>query len=196
LFLLCSSSGAKVETHRLLLREVGLAQLLEFLEAEVSAFGCVPASYARRDSRAMLWLVLAIFFFWSAAASAGDYKVTYAIDLEGRTDAGRIETCVYGHTCDITILSMGLTTDLHFIYPQYRDVCVYVSSRWGAAFSIMANRQFISIPQDRCTAYQSMSGCREANMTWFRTTRSVSSTSRSQTCDKCRIFPFISQKLG
>jgi hypothetical protein len=88
LFLLCSSSGAKVETHRLLLREVGLAQLLEFLEAEVSAFGCVPASYARRDSRAMLWLVLAIFFFWSAAASAGDYKVTYAIDLEGRTDAG------------------------------------------------------------------------------------------------------------
>jgi hypothetical protein len=46
----------------------------------------------------MLWLVLAIFFFWSAAASAGDYKVTYAIDLEGRTDAGRIETCVYGHT--------------------------------------------------------------------------------------------------
>jgi len=173
-----------------------LAQLLEFLEAEVSAFGCVPASYARRDSRAMLWLVLAIFFFWSAAASAGDYKVTYAIDLEGRTDAGRIETCVYGHTCDITILSMGLTTDLHFIYPQYRDVCVYVSSRWGAAFSIMANRQFISIPQDRCTAYQSMSGCREANMTWFRTTRSVSSTSRSQTCDKCRIFPFISQKLG
>jgi len=112
-----------------------VARVVEFWKPNSPHLAALPRTMlAITSCRAMLWLALVFFFCWSAAASAGDYKVTYAIDVEGRTDAGTIETCVYKDICHITSASLNLTISLGFVYPEYRFVYADVSSRWGCCY--------------------------------------------------------------
>ncbi len=45
--------------------------------------------------RSICAALLTCFLFSSNNSSAGDFSLIYAIDANGKTDAGRIETCEY-----------------------------------------------------------------------------------------------------
>jgi hypothetical protein len=83
------------------------------------------AAFRRTNHRALL----AFFLLSSAGASAGDYSVTYAIDANGKNDAGKIETCNYDKPCEIEPVGLGLSIFLSFIRPDHRSVQLHVYSR-------------------------------------------------------------------
>ena len=69
-----------------------------------------------------MWLVRAVcavplaFLLSNASAFAGDYSVSYAIDANGKNDAGKI-TCEYTKACVIEFGQFG-TVDLHGFFPS------------------------------------------------------------------------------
>jgi hypothetical protein len=62
--------------------------------------------------------LLASFFLFSAGASAADYSVAYAIDANGKSDVGKIETCNYDKRCEIESANSGLSISLLFPRPD------------------------------------------------------------------------------
>jgi hypothetical protein len=67
-------------------------------------------------------------------AAAADYVVNYAFDLEGKTDAGRKETCEYVRPCQIESESLGMRIILVFTYPDHRSVYVTVHGKLGCCY--------------------------------------------------------------
>jgi hypothetical protein len=84
--------------------------------------------------RSICGALLAVFFS-SAGASAGDYSVTYAIDADGKNDAGKIETCDYDKPCEIRPVGFGLLIFVSFIHPDHRSVQLRVYGRRGCYYS-------------------------------------------------------------
>jgi len=68
-------------------------------------------------------------------ASAGDYTLIYAIDANGKNDAGKIETCEYSKPCGIEPPGFGLMIFLSFIRPGQRSVELHVYGRPGCCYS-------------------------------------------------------------
>jgi hypothetical protein len=84
---------------------------------------------------------LAFFLLPSAGASAGDYSVTYAIDANGKNDAGKIETCVYDKACLIESASAGLSISMDFPRPDHKWVQLEVMGPPGCCYSYDAIRR-------------------------------------------------------
>jgi hypothetical protein len=76
----------------------------------------------------------------STGVSAGDYSVTYAIDANGKNDAGRIDACDDDRICLIESASTGLSISLSFFHPNHHWVELYVSGPAGCCYSADANR--------------------------------------------------------
>jgi hypothetical protein len=84
---------------------------------------------------------LPVFLLSCATASAGDYSVTYAIDANGKNDAGKIETCEYVESCEIEPVGFGLSIFLGFMHPDHRSVNIEVyGRRGGCCYSADATR--------------------------------------------------------
>ena len=79
--------------------------------------------------------LLAFFLLSSTGASAGDYSLTYAIDANGKNDAGKIETCEYVEPCEIRPAGLGLWISLSFIRPDHRWVNLVLYGPAGCCFS-------------------------------------------------------------
>ena len=86
--------------------------------------------------------LLTSFLLSSTGASAGDYSVTYAIDANGKNDAGKIETCDYDKPCDIEPPGLGLRISLSFTHPDHHGVELYVDGPPGCCYSYDAIRTF------------------------------------------------------
>lgn len=86
--------------------------------------------------------LLAAFLLSSASAFAGDYSLTYAIDANGKNDAGKIETCEYDKVCDIESASLGLSISLSFIKPNHRWVELDIFGPVGCCYSADADWTF------------------------------------------------------
>jgi len=54
----------------------------------------------------------------SAGAVAGDYSLTYAIDANGRTAAGKVESCRYERICHVAGAGLELSIFLKFNRPD------------------------------------------------------------------------------
>ena len=91
--------------------------------------------YSMRSIGAAL---LAFLLLSTAGASAGDYSLTYAIDANGKNDAGKIETCDYDKPCEIKPAGFRLGIFVSFIYPEHRSVELHVYGRRGCCYSVDA----------------------------------------------------------
>jgi hypothetical protein len=59
--------------------------------------------------------LLAFFLLSTAGAFAGDYSLTYAIDANGKNDAGKKEACEYARPCEIKpVVGFGLSILISF----------------------------------------------------------------------------------
>ncbi len=93
-----------------------------------------------------MWLVLSVcaacfaFLLSDVSASAGDYSVTYAIDANGKNNAGKIENCEYTRVCEIEPTGWGLHISLGFIYPDHQWVELHVHGPAGCCYSADADR--------------------------------------------------------
>jgi hypothetical protein len=65
-------------------------------------------------------------------AAAADYIVSYALDVDGKTDAGKADTCEYVRPCEIE--SAGMRIILNFTYPDHRSVYANVYGRTGCCY--------------------------------------------------------------
>ncbi|WJR76483.1 hypothetical protein [Bradyrhizobium sp. NP1] len=94
-------------------------------------------TFDKRLVSSMLTVGAAIILFLLSvsAAVAGDYIVTYAIDANGKTDTGRVDTCIYDQRCEITSARTGLLLSLRPRLPQDEWVKVEVSGPPGCCFS-------------------------------------------------------------
>ncbi len=90
--------------------------------------------------RAICTALLA-FSLSNVSAFAGDYSVTYAIDANGRNDAGKIESCEYTRRCEIEPAGWGLHISLGFIYPDHQWVELHVYGPAGCCYSADADRE-------------------------------------------------------
>jgi hypothetical protein len=89
--------------------------------------------------------LLAFFVLSSSGASAGDYSVTYAIDANGKNDAGKIETCNYDKPCEIEPVGLGLSIFLSFIRPDHRSVQLHVYGPRGCCYSDAATTIYLDL---------------------------------------------------
>lgn len=89
--------------------------------------------------RSICAALLAFLLLSTVDASAGDYSVTYAIDANGKNDAGKIETCNYSKPCEIKPVGFGLWIFLTFIHPNHRWVELDVSGQPGCCYSADAD---------------------------------------------------------
>lgn len=80
------------------------------------------------------------FLLSSVSASAGNYSVTYAIDANGKNDAGKIESCDYDRVCEIEPAGLGLHISLSFIDPDHQWVELHVHGPAGCCYSADADR--------------------------------------------------------
>jgi hypothetical protein len=87
-------------------------------------------------------LVASLFVCSTRDATAGDYTLTYAIDADGKNDAGKVETCGYEHTCEIESANSGLSLSLFFLWPDHKSVELRVNGPPGCCYSADANRIF------------------------------------------------------
>jgi len=84
-----------------------------------------------------MWLL-----FSSAAASAGDYSVAYAIDANGKTDKGIVDTCKYIDVCEITSADLGVTLSLGFTRPDHDSIELEIRGPPGCCYSADAKLTF------------------------------------------------------
>ena len=83
-----------------------------------------------------------LFVYLSGDAMAGDYTLNYAIDADGKSDAGKVETCGYETTCDIESANSGLSLSLFFLQPDHKSIELRVKGPPGCCYSADANRIF------------------------------------------------------
>jgi len=90
----------------------------------------------------LICAAIAVFLLLSCpTASAGDYSLSYAIDANGRNDAGKIETCEYVKACEIEPVGFGPSIFLSFMHPDHRSVNIEVyGRRRGCCYSADATR--------------------------------------------------------
>src|SRR3954453_23800308 len=69
-----------------------------------------------------------------AKALAGDYIVHYALEVDGKTDAGTMESCEYVRRCQILSSATGVQVTLNFIYPEHRVVHARVQGQPGCCY--------------------------------------------------------------
>jgi hypothetical protein len=84
-----------------------------------------------------MWLLLS-----GGAASAGDYSVAYAIDANGKTDKGIVDTCQYIDVCEITSAVLGVTLSLGFTRPDHNSIELEIRGPPGCCYSADANLTF------------------------------------------------------
>lgn len=89
-----------------------------------------------------VWAVFFAFLLLNVSASAGDYSVAYAIDVDGKNDAGKIENCEYTKVCMIESVSSGLSISMGFFHPDHRGVELEVKGPPGCCYSGDAIRTF------------------------------------------------------
>jgi hypothetical protein len=66
--------------------------------------------------------------------AAADYVVNYALDVDGKTDAGKKETCEYVRPCEIISESSGIRVVMNFTYPDHLSVYTHVYGRLGCCY--------------------------------------------------------------
>lgn len=86
--------------------------------------------------------LLSFFLLSGAGAAAADYSVTYAIDANGKTSAGKIETCDYETLCFIEAPGLGLQISLSFNHSDRRWVELYIDGPPACCYSSDATREF------------------------------------------------------
>jgi hypothetical protein len=79
---------------------------------------------------AALWASL----FFDGKAAAADYIVNYALDMDGKTDVGKKETCEYVRPCEIVSESAGVRVIMNFSYPDHLSVTTHVYGRLGCCY--------------------------------------------------------------
>jgi hypothetical protein len=88
-----------------------------------------------------IWVaVLALVLFSGNGAFAGDYSLVYAIDANGKTDSGRIETCTYAKACEIEPAGMRLSIFLSFLHQDHSSTQLYIYGARGCCYSADADR--------------------------------------------------------
>jgi hypothetical protein len=88
--------------------------------------------------RSIYAALLALVLFSSNGASAGDFSLIYAIDANGKTDAGKIKTCEYFKTCEIESADLRLSISLWIIRPDHSSAELHVNGPPGCCYSIDA----------------------------------------------------------
>ena len=78
-----------------------------------------------------LWASL---LFCNSKAAAADYVVNYALEVDGKTDTGKKETCEYVRPCEIVSESAGVRVVMNFTYPDHRSVYTQVYGRLGCCY--------------------------------------------------------------
>jgi hypothetical protein len=86
--------------------------------------------------------LLPVFLLSGAGASAADYSITYAIDANGKTSTGQIETCDYEKSCAIEPPGFGLQIYLSFTRPDHRGVDLFIIGPPACCYSSDATREF------------------------------------------------------
>jgi hypothetical protein len=81
--------------------------------------------------RSICVALAAFLFLLGAEASAGDYKVTYAIDAGDKNDAGTIEKCEYTKFCRIESEKLKISILLSFGQPDHNDVDIHIYGNRG-----------------------------------------------------------------
>jgi len=82
-------------------------------------------------SALLLWISL---LGSSAKAFAGDYIIQYALEVDGKTDTGKMESCEYVRPCQILFSATGMHVILNFIYPEHRVVYANVHGQPGCCY--------------------------------------------------------------
>ena len=70
---------------------------------------------ARSFTALRMITILTLLILTNVAALAGDFVLNYAIDADGKTDAGKLESCSYEQICEIR--AVGLSIEI-FIRPR------------------------------------------------------------------------------
>lgn len=70
----------------------------------------------------------------NSKAAAADYVVNYALEVDGKTDTGKKETCEYARPCEIVSESAGVRVVMNFTYPDHRSVYTQVYGRLGCCY--------------------------------------------------------------
>lgn len=96
---------------------------------------------ASRLTRSICLAAAALLFLSSAHASAGDFSLTYAIDANGKNDAGKI-ICEYDKTCEIVPVGFRMSLSISFIRPDHRSAELQVFGGRGCCYSADAARTF------------------------------------------------------
>jgi hypothetical protein len=80
----------------------------------------------------------------NSSAFAGDYSLTYAIDANGKHDAGRIDICQYDDPCDIEPagLELSISISLSIGRPNYKWAELRVKGPRGCCYSYDAREKF------------------------------------------------------
>ncbi|WJR76486.1 hypothetical protein [Bradyrhizobium sp. NP1] len=61
--------------------------------------------------------------------------MTYAIDANGKTDTGRVDSCTYTETCHIESHAIGLSISLTFIRPDHASIDLEMEGPTGCCYS-------------------------------------------------------------
>src|SRR4051794_34971697 len=72
--------------------------------------------------------------FSNSNAVAADYVVNYALDVDGKTDAGKKETCEYVLPCEIISETAGVRVVMNFSYPDHRSVYAHIYGGLGCCY--------------------------------------------------------------
>jgi hypothetical protein len=69
--------------------------------------------HATRSLTLRIVMLLTLLAVPNVAASAGDFVLNYAIDADGKTDAGKLENCGYEHVCEIHAADLNIQIVVH-----------------------------------------------------------------------------------
>lgn len=97
---------------------------------------------AQRVLRRVVIAIAASGLLIGGDAFAGDYSVIYAIDANGTTDAGKLDTCTYVKTCEIRSEGLRMRIELHAHWPDRRSVVLTIYGPNGCCYSADANDEF------------------------------------------------------
>jgi hypothetical protein len=119
------------------------AQVLFISDSTIAEFGLTAreSSNLVRSIRSIYGVLLALFVLWSTGAFAGDFSLTYAIDANGKNDAGKV-ICEYDKPCSVEPVGFGISVNISFIRPDHRSAELEVFGGPGCCYSADANRTF------------------------------------------------------
>src|SRR4029079_11852387 len=92
-------------------------------------------------TRSMCFAAAALLALPSADVSASEYSLNYAIDANGKTDAGKI-VCDYDKICKIVPVGFRMSLSISFILPGHSSAHLEVVGGLGCCYSDDANKTF------------------------------------------------------